>query len=245
MNAMTENTQNATENVAEIPAKPAKKSPAKSSQKKSKRTTAKTKKTSAKKTTRLYKVHHSLIHGRGVFAAQDIKKGTTIAEYIGKHMSWDDALQLPPSDPNDSAHTFFFELSDGTIINGGIGGNSARWINHSCDPNAETYEDENGRVWINAIKNIKEGDEITYDYKLSVDGKLTKEEREDYKCLCGTKKCRGYLIDDKKKKKDKKKAKKKDKEKKKDKKAKEDKKLKKAKKKDKMKEKKWKNDLPF
>ncbi|MDR1529766.1 MAG: SET domain-containing protein-lysine N-methyltransferase [Burkholderiales bacterium] len=154
-----------------------------------------------KKNTPLCRVRNSPIHGRGVFAAADIAKGTSIIEYKGKRMTWDEALELPPSDPDNPAHTFFFELSDGTVINGGINGNAARWINHSCKPNCESYEDEDDRVFIQAIKNIKEGDEISYDYKLSVEGKLTKKERKDYICLCGSKKCRGYLIKIKKKKK--------------------------------------------
>ncbi len=154
-----------------------------------------------KKTSKLYVVRSSPIHGRGVFAATKIKKGAAIIEYKGKRMTWEEALELPPSDPDNPAHTFFFELSDGRVIDGGIRGNAARWINHSCKPNAESFEDENGHVFIQAIKKIKKGDEISYDYKLSVDGKLTKKEREDYVCRCGSKKCRGYLIKIKKKKK--------------------------------------------
>ena len=157
-----------------------------------------------KKTSKLYIVRHSPIHGRGVFAATVIKKGTPIVEYKGDRMTWDEALELPPSDPDNPAHTFFFELSDGMVIHGGVRGNAARWINHSCKPNAESYEDEKGRVFIQAIKNIKKNDEISYDYKLSVDGKLTKKERKDYRCHCGSKKCRGYLVKIKKKKKKKK-----------------------------------------
>ncbi|MDR0588369.1 MAG: SET domain-containing protein-lysine N-methyltransferase [Burkholderiales bacterium] len=170
------------------------------------------KETTPKPKANLCRAKNSPIHGRGVFAIKDIPKGDAIIEYTGKKMTWDEALQLPPSDPDNPAHTFFFELTDGTIINGGLKGNIARWINHSCKPNAESYEDEDGRVFVMAIKDIKVGDEITYDYKLSVDGKLTKKEKQDYVCRCGAQKCRGFLIDFKKKKKKDKKAKKKKKE---------------------------------
>ncbi|MDR0251419.1 MAG: SET domain-containing protein-lysine N-methyltransferase [Burkholderiales bacterium] len=151
------------------------------------------------------------MHGRGVFATCDIKKGTSIIEYKGDRMTWDEALELPPSDPDNPTHTFFFELSDGNVIDGGSGRNAARWINHSCNPNCETFEDENGRVWIQAIRDISKGEELSYDYKLSVDGKLKKKELKDYVCHCGSEKCRGYLIKRKKKKKDKDKKDKKDK----------------------------------
>ncbi|MCL2871934.1 MAG: SET domain-containing protein-lysine N-methyltransferase [Betaproteobacteria bacterium] len=181
-----------------------------------KRKTAKAVKRSKKTATPapLCRVKTSRIHGRGVFAARDIKKGTSVIEYKGNRMSWDEALELPPSDPDNPTHTFFFELSDGRVIDGGSAGNEARWINHSCDPNCESFEDENDRVWIQAIRDIAKGEELSYDYKLSVDGKLKKKELEDYACHCGSEKCRGYLIKLKKKKKDKKKDKKGDKKKK-------------------------------
>ncbi|MDR0770944.1 MAG: SET domain-containing protein-lysine N-methyltransferase [Burkholderiales bacterium] len=152
------------------------------------------------------------MHGRGVFAACDIKKGTPVIEYKGDRMTWNEALELPASDPDNPSHTFFFELSDGNVIDGGSGSNAARWINHSCDPNCESFEDENDRVWVQAIRDIAKGEELSYDYKLSVDGKLKKKELEDYICRCGSEKCRGHMIKLKKKKKDKdKKRKKKDK----------------------------------
>ncbi|MDR2016417.1 MAG: SET domain-containing protein-lysine N-methyltransferase [Burkholderiales bacterium] len=144
-----------------------------------------------------------------MFAACDIKKGTSIIEYKGDRMTWDEALALPPSDPDNPTHTFFFELSDGKVIDGGSGNSAACWINHSCDPNCESFEDEDDRVWIQAIRNIAKGEELSYDYKLSVDGKLKKKELKDYICHCGSENCRGYLL--KRKKKDKKKDRKRDK----------------------------------
>jgi len=75
-----------------------------------------------------------------------------------------------------------------------VRGNAARWINHSCDPNCTTFEDDDSRVFIEARRKIPPGEELTYDYRLSVDGKLTKKERKQYTCRCGTKKCRGSLL---------------------------------------------------
>lgn len=163
---------------------------------------------------KLYVVRNSAIHGRGVFASTRIPKGDTVIEYKGQRTSWDDAMERPDSDPDDPSHTFLFELDDGRVIDARVRGNAARWINHSCAPNCETYEDENGRVFIQARKKIEEGVELTYDYKLSVDGKLTKEERARFECRCGTAKCRGSLLTKTKKQKKKEakaKAKKKDK----------------------------------
>jgi len=169
--------------------------------------------------TRLYEVRHSPIHGRGVFAALPIPKGTRIIEYRGVRTDWDEALARPDSDPENPFHTFFFELDDGRVIDAGRRGNAARWINHSCAPNCKTKEDDEGRVYIFAKRDIEPGEELAYDYNLSVDGGVTKKERAFLACRCGAKKCRGTMLadakegrdKDKEKKKKKKKKKKKDK----------------------------------
>jgi SET domain-containing protein len=153
------------------------------------------------KSSRPYVVRNSEIHGRGVFAARKIKKGTMIIEYKGQRVSWPEALERPDSDPDNPFHTFFFSLDDGDVIDAGVRGNAARWINHSCSPNCETEEDDDGRVFIYARKPIEAGAELTYDYKLTVDGKLTKKERAYFDCRCGKKKCRGTMLEAKKKKK--------------------------------------------
>ena len=162
--------------------------------------------------TRLYQVRNSPIHGRGVFAALPIPKGTRIIEYRGLRTDWDEALSQPDSDPDNPFHTFFFELDDGRVIDAGRRGNAARWINHSCKPNCKTKEDEEGRVFIFSKRDIEPGEELSYDYNLSVDGGVTKKEAKYFACRCGAKKCRGTMLadanDDKKKKKKKKKDKK-------------------------------------
>jgi hypothetical protein len=78
---------------------------------------------------RFYTVRKSRIHGRGVFATVEIRKGTTILEYKGRRSSWKEALERADSDPNDPSHTFLFELDDGMVIDASIGGNAARWVN--------------------------------------------------------------------------------------------------------------------
>lgn len=144
---------------------------------------------------RSYAVRNSAIHGRGVFAVSKIGKGTRILEYRGQRTSWDEAMTRPDSDPKDPAHTFLLELNDGNVIDARVGGNAARWINHSCDPNCTTYEDDAGRVFIEARRKIRTGEELTYDYQLQIDGKLSGRERARYACRCHARTCRGSLLE--------------------------------------------------
>jgi hypothetical protein len=144
--------------------------------------------------TKRYSVRKSAIHGRGVFAIGKIRKGTRILEYKGQRTSWDEAMERPDSNPKDPAHTLLFELDDGSVIDARVGGNAARWINHSCDPNCSTYEDDAGRVFIEARRTIRPGEELSYDYQLTIDGRLSKRERAQYACHCGAPNCRGSLL---------------------------------------------------
>lgn len=143
---------------------------------------------------RLYRVRTSGIHGRGVFAARRIPKGTVIVEYRGERTTWAVVNRRPDSDPRNPQHTFIFETSDGTVIDGGRRGNAARWINHSCAPNCDSFEDDDGRVYIEARRAIAPGEELTYDYKLMLDGRLTHRLRDAYACRCGARRCRGSLL---------------------------------------------------
>jgi len=141
-----------------------------------------------------YRVRHSAIHGRGVFAATPIAKGMQIIEYRGERTTWEIVCERPASDPDDPAHTFIFELSDGRVIDAGVRGSVARWINHSCAPNCKSYEDEDGRVYIEARRDIAPGEELTYDYRLQYDGRITRKVKEEYACRCGARRCRGTLL---------------------------------------------------
>jgi hypothetical protein len=143
---------------------------------------------------RLFAVRKSSIHGRGVFALTRVPKGTCILEYRGRRMSWDEATALPDSDPRNPAHTFLFGLDDGRVIDPRLGGNAARWINHSCDPNCEAVEDGTKRIYVEARRAIRPGEELTYDYRLVVEGQVSKRERAQYICHCGARNCRGSLL---------------------------------------------------
>jgi SET domain-containing protein len=117
-----------------------------------------------------------------------------IIEYRGERTTWEVANHRPDSDPDNPQHTFIFETSDGGVIDAGRRGNAARWINHSCAPNCRSFEDDDGRVYIEACRTIPEGDELTYDYRLSFDGRVTRKVRADYECRCGSKRCRGSML---------------------------------------------------
>lgn len=146
-----------------------------------------------------YAVRNSAIHGRGVFATRTIRKGAQIIEYRGQRTTWDIGSERQGQDDDDPNHTFLFELDDGRVIDASVRGNAARWINHSCDPNCEAIEDDEGRVFIHARRTIKRGDELAYDYRLHLDGRVTKALREAYACRCGAKRCRGSMLQAKKK----------------------------------------------
>ena len=135
-------------------------------------------------------VRSSPVHGRGVFASKPIRKKTRIIEYAGKRVTWESV----PDDSGDP-HTFLFGLDDGAlVIDPTIGGNDARWINHSCDPNCEAIE-EDGRVFIHALRDIRPGEELSYDYRLEVDEPVTPETEAESKCYCGSSNCRGTMLE--------------------------------------------------
>jgi len=139
------------------------------------------------------KVRHSRIHGNGVFAARKIPAGARIIEYRGKRITEKQAEKRFGQDPENPYHTFFFSLDSGKLIDGGDEGNDARWINHSCEPNCEAQE-EKGRVYIHALRDIRRGEELSYDYGLIIGERLTKTVKAAYACRCGSPECRGTML---------------------------------------------------
>jgi SET domain-containing protein len=135
----------------------------------------------------------SRVHGKGVFALRPIARGERIIEYTGEIISWKEAQRRHPHDPAQPNHTFYFHLDDRHVIDALHGGNSSRWINHSCDPNCETDE-EDGRIFITALRDIAPGEELNYDYGLVIDEPLTKALKAEYPCWCGSANCRGTLL---------------------------------------------------
>jgi SET domain-containing protein len=142
---------------------------------------------------RRIQVRRSGVHGKGVFALQSIAAGERIIEYTGELISWKEALRRHPHDPQEPNHTFYFSIDDGRVIDAKYGGNAARWINHSCAPNCESDED-NGRVYIKALRRLKPGEELFYDYRLSLDERYTPSLKKQFACHCGSPRCRGTML---------------------------------------------------
>jgi SET domain-containing protein len=142
---------------------------------------------------RRIQTRRSGVHGKGVFALQDIAEGETIIEYVGEIISWAEAQRRHPHDPSDPNHTFYFHIDEDHVIDALYGGNSSRWINHACDANCEADEVD-GRVFIKALRNIRAGEELNYDYGLIIDERYTPKLKAEYPCWCGAKICRGTLL---------------------------------------------------
>jgi len=141
----------------------------------------------------LIEVHNSAVHGRGVFALAPIAKGTRIIEYLGdrlSHKAADDRYE--DHDENDN-HTFLFIVDKNTVIDAGVGGNDARYINHQCYGNCESVI-AHRRIFIDATRNIAVGEELGYDYEIGRDKDDPANVDEIYACHCGSPKCRGSML---------------------------------------------------
>jgi hypothetical protein len=141
----------------------------------------------------LFEVRHSPVHGYGVFALRRIRKGTTVTEYLGDRVSHDEAdARYEDKHPNDN-HTFLFTVDSKTVIDGGVGGNDARFINHGCEPNCESTT-QNKRIYVEAIRTIQPGEELAYDYQIQRDPEDPPNVDEIFACRCGAAKCRGSML---------------------------------------------------
>jgi hypothetical protein len=144
---------------------------------------------------RLWIVKRSSIHNRGIFAKHDIPNDTPIIEYVGEKITKaessrrGDAL-MEKSKKTGCAAVYVFTLNKRYDIDGGKGRNPARYINHSCDPNCEAYIIR-GRIWIYSLRDIKAGEELTYNYGFDADT------WDDHPCRCGSKRCIGYIVEEK------------------------------------------------
>jgi SET domain-containing protein len=141
----------------------------------------------------LFRVRQSRIHGRGVFAARRIRKGTRIIEYVGERVTHAEADRRYEDRPADDNHTFLFIVDARTVIDAGVDGNAARYINHSCNPNCETVT-EKRRIFIEAIRTIQPGEELSYDYQIQREPGDGPEIDEIFACRCGAPDCRGTML---------------------------------------------------
>jgi hypothetical protein len=141
-----------------------------------------------------YIVKSSSIHSHGVFAARDIPKETYIIEYTGERITKKESerraqARLQQSKKTGEAAVYIFTLNDEWDLDGSLPGNTARLINHSCDPNCEAWQDEEDRIWIVAIRSIKKNEELTFNYGFDL------ENWDTHVCLCGSNDCVGFIVD--------------------------------------------------
>ena len=137
---------------------------------------------------KLYKIKKSGIDnkGRGLYATRDIKEGTKIIDYIGKLIT---KKQTQDSDKYDNKKPIYlFTINKRYDLDGDFKYNTARLINHSCNPNCEVFG-TGLKVWVYAIRDIKKGEELTYDYGFGYD-----EDYKDFPCKCKSNNCVGYIV---------------------------------------------------
>ncbi|MFQ5474637.1 MAG: SET domain-containing protein [Candidatus Nanoarchaeia archaeon] len=145
-------------------------------------------------TSEYMEVRRSKIHNNGIFAVKDIPKGAYIIEYVGEKITKKEAEKrgqktLEEAEKNGSKGGFYlFSLNSRYDIDGDVDWNTAKWINHSCNPNCEALDDD-GHIWIVALRNIKMGEELSYDYGCDL------EDYESHPCRCGSPNCVGYIVD--------------------------------------------------
>lgn len=140
----------------------------------------------------LVEVRNSLIHGSGVFAIKDIPNEAQIIEYVGEYIdktesesrAWD---QFAKHEENNEAAVYIFNLNEVWDLDGNLPWNDARLINHSCEPNCEAIT-EDDQIFIYAMKDIKAGEELFFDYGFDLDS------YEDHPCKCGSANCVGYIV---------------------------------------------------
>lgn len=142
----------------------------------------------------------SPIHGNGVFATDLIRKGERVVRYKGTLRTHDE-VDEEYGDDDEDGHTFLFTLNDDYVIDANVGGNVARWINHSCEPNCESEVEEDAKdrrhkdkVYILALRDIKPGEELTYNYGITLDEPHTAKLKKLWACRCGSKTCTGTML---------------------------------------------------
>ena len=137
-------------------------------------------------------VRDSEIHGTGVYAAKNIPTGDRVIEYLGEKIGKEESErraneQMALAEQTGDAAVYIFTLSKKWDIDGNMPWNTARLLNHSCEPNCEAWI-EGKRIFLYAMRDIKLGEELTFDYGFDI------ENHEDHPCLCGKEGCVGYIV---------------------------------------------------
>jgi len=132
-------------------------------------------------------------HGLGVFAARDLAAGVYALEYTGERISHAAAAARYDDERRHDTHTLLFTVDATTVIDGGAGGGMGRYVNHSCEPNCEAVLDD-GRVFLETLRPIRAGEELTYDYRLRRPRPLPRDWRRRYACRCASPRCRTTML---------------------------------------------------
>jgi len=147
-----------------------------------------------KSTEPLFEIRSSPIAGKGAFAVQPIPAWTRLIEYTGERVSHEVAdARYEDDEASGNTHTVLFTVDDRTVIDAGVGGNDARFFNHSCGPNCQSRIVRK-RVYLETIKDIAPGEELTYDYEIPREGEDEETARRKWPCHCGAPNCRGTLL---------------------------------------------------
>ena len=138
----------------------------------------------------LVRIGRSPVHEWGLFASVDIPKGTNVIEYIGQKIRGPLAdLREKFYESNGMDSSYLFRVGGQVVLDATVTGGPARYINHSCDPNCKPVQHVAAqKIIISSIQDIKQGEELFYDYKFE-------READEFKipCSCGTSKCTGYM----------------------------------------------------
>lgn len=141
-----------------------------------------------------FEIRSSAISGSGAFALRAIPAGRRLIEYTGERVSHEVAdARYADEEASGNTHTVLFTVDERTVIDAGVDGNEARFFNHSCDPNCESYI-EKRRVFLRTLRAIKPGEELTYDYEIPREGEDDETARRKWPCHCGAANCRGTLL---------------------------------------------------
>lgn len=143
---------------------------------------------------RSYIVRRSSIHNRGLYARERIEKGEYILQYFGEKITKAESqrrskLQEKRARKSGTGQVYIFELNKKYDLDGYRKNNPARYINHSCEPNCEAVNYK-GQIWVVALRDIDEGEELSYDYGYALDCFM------DHPCRCGKKSCPGYIVNE-------------------------------------------------
>ena len=140
-----------------------------------------------------FEIHESPIQGLGAFATRRIHSGTRFIEYSGARLTPSQADERYPDAAEERHHTYLFAIDDHVVIDAAVGGNEARFINHSCDPNCDAVIDAD-KIWIETIRDVWPGEELAYDYAYILEERHTPGAKRRFPCNCAAANCRGTIL---------------------------------------------------